>query len=162
MEAGSIREQLYIDFHDKVFSYVYQRVRSREDAEDLTGDIFLKVYDKLDTYDNTKAAYSTWIYQITRNSVIDYYRRYKMTEEVPEELSTEKEIDEELLNDETLGELAEALKSLPEEQRDIIINRYYHGYTLQEISEMMSLSYGVTKLRHKEALFTLRSFLNRA
>ncbi len=159
---ASIQEQLYRDYYNKVFAYTLNRTRSREDAEDLTSEIFIKVYNKLESFDEKKAQLSTWIYQIAKHSVIDYYRRYKLSEELPEEIVDEDEIDQDLLNEEALSELASALQKLPDEQRDIIINRYYYGRTLQEIAEMMSLSYGVTKLRHKEALFRLRTELSRS
>lgn len=156
MYDASTQEQIYRDYYDKVFAYTINRTRSREDAEDLTSEIFIKVYNKLESFDDKKAQLSTWIYQIAKHSVIDYYRRYKQNEELPEEITNEDEIDQDLLNEESLSELAAALQKLPEEQRDIIINRYYYGHTLQEIAKMMSLSYGVTKLRHKEALMRLR------
>jgi RNA polymerase sigma-70 factor (ECF subfamily) len=157
MYDTSTQEQIYRDYYDKVFAYTVNRTRSREDAEDLTSEIFIKVYNKLESFDEKKAQLSTWIYQIAKHSVIDYYRRYKLSEELPEEITNDEDLDENLLNEEALSELASALQKLPVEQRDIIINRYYYGHTLQEIAEMMSLSYGVTKLRHKEALFRLRT-----
>ena len=157
MYDTSTQEQIYRDYYDKVFAYTVNRTRSREDAEDLTSEIFIKVYNKLESFDEKKAQLSTWIYQIAKHSVIDYYRRYKLSEELPEEITNDEDLDENLLNEEALSELASALQKLPVEQRDIIINRYYYGQTLQEIAEMMSLSYGVTKLRHKEALFRLRT-----
>ena len=154
---ASTQEQIYRDYYDKVYAYTVNRTRSREDAEDLTSEIFIKVYNKLESFDDKKAQLSTWIYQIAKHSVIDYYRRYKLSEELPEEITDEDEIDQDLLYEEALSELAAALQKLSVEQRDIIINRYYYGRTLQEIAEIMSLSYGVTKLRHKEALLRLRT-----
>ena len=59
-----------------------------------------------------------------------------------------------------LAELAKALKKLPQEQRDIVIMRYYDGYSLTEISDMLHISYGMTKVKHKSALDTLRNILS--
>ncbi|MCR5790466.1 MAG: sigma-70 family RNA polymerase sigma factor [Lachnospiraceae bacterium] len=161
METVSLQEKIYRDYHNKVYAYALSHVRSREDAEDIVSEVFLKVYEKLDTYDESKASMSTWIYQMTKNKVIDYYRRYHVSEELPEEIESSDEIDSGLLNEETLSELAEALKQLPQELRDIVVLRYYKGYTLQKTAEMMSLSYGVVKLRHKEALQRLQASLKR-
>ncbi len=159
MMDRSRQEQIYKDYKDKVYSYVLHRVHSKEDAEDLVTDIFIKIIDKYESFDESKAGISTWIFQITRNRVIDYYRSYKMPEEVPEDLAGDGDVDEGIISEETLSELAAALEKLPEQQKDIIVQRYYHGKTLQEISRMMSLSYGVTKLRHKEALIRLQNYM---
>ncbi len=159
MDKSSFQENIYRDYHDKVYAYAFSHVRTKEDAEDITSGVFVKVFEKLDTFDKSKAGISTWIYQITKNTVVDYYRRYRVNEELPEDLPEDSEIDRDILSGETLSELADALKSLPQEQRDIIVLRYYHGNTLQKVAQMMDLSYGVVKLRHKEALFRLKESL---
>ena len=154
------KEQIYTDYKDKVFAYIRNHVNSPEDAEDLCADVFVKVYDKLDTFDESKARISTWIYSITSNTVIDFYRTNHIHSEIPEDLSdTKSSIEEEVLTQESLSELASALLKLPEEQRDIIVLRYYKGLTLQEVAKTMNLSYGITKLRHREALGKLQNYL---
>lgn len=67
-----LKEKIYRDYHNKVYAYAISHVRSREDAEDIVSEVFLKVYEKPDTYDESKASMSTWIYQMTKNKVIDY------------------------------------------------------------------------------------------
>ena len=84
----------------------------------------------------------------------------KPTEELDENLSDDSEVDESLLNQETLSELASALMRLPEQLWDIIVLRYYDGKPLTEIAEMMGLSYGAVKLRHQNALMLLRQHLH--
>jgi RNA polymerase sigma-70 factor (ECF subfamily) len=154
------KEQIYTDYKDKVFAYIRNHVNSQEDAEDLCADVFVKVYDKLDTFDESKARISTWIYSITSNTVIDFYRTNHVHSEIPEDLSdTKSTIEDDILTQESLSSLATALKKLPQEQMDIIVLRYYKGLTLQEIAEKMKLSYGITKLRHREALGKLQEML---
>ncbi len=154
------KEQIYTDYKDKVFAYIRNHVNSQEDAEDLCADVFVKVYDKLDTFDESKARISTWIYSITSNTVIDFYRTNHVHSEIPEDLSdTKSTIEDDILTQESLSSLATALKKLPQEQMDIIVLRYYKGLTLQEIAEKMKLSYGITKLRHREALGRLHEIL---
>ena len=152
-------ETLYTQYSSKVTGYVYTRIRNRADAEDLCSDVFEKVQRKLAEFDPAKASVSTWIFTITRNTVIDYYRRSKPTEELDENLSDSLEIDESLLNTETLSELAGALRALPEELRDLIVLRYYDGKPLTEVAQIMGLSYGAVKLRHQSALAKLRKAL---
>lgn len=153
-------EEIYEKYKDKVLGYIRNHVNSPEDAEDLCSDVFIKIYSKIDTFDETKASLSTWIYAMTSNTVIDFYRTNHIHSEIPEDLAEDKSlVEDEVLNGESLKELAKALKSLPQEQMDIIVLRYYKGLTLQEVAEKMNLSYGVTKLRHREALGRLRDML---
>ncbi len=92
--------------------------------------------------------------------MIDFYRRTKPSEELDENLSDDLELDEGLLNSETLSELAAALRKLPEQLRDIIVLRYYDGKPLTEIAGIMNLSYGAVKLRHQNAVLMLRNALS--
>lgn len=149
-------EQVYTDYYGKVMGYISARIRNWADAENLCSDVFMKIQEKLDSYDDSKAAVSTWVFTITRNTLIDHYRRKKPTEELDENLSDDSEVDESLLSRETLSELAGALMKLPEQMRDIIVLRYYDGKPLTEIAEMMGLSYGAVKLRHQNALMLIR------
>lgn len=153
-------EEIYEQYHDKVFAYIRNHVNQIEDAEDLCSDVFIKIYSKIDTFDASKASISTWIYAMTSNTVIDFYRTNHVHSEIPEDLAEEKSlIEDEVLNNENLECLAKALKALPQEQMDIIVLRYYRGLTLQEVAEQMNLSYGVTMLRHREALGRLKDLL---
>lgn len=147
---------IYSQYHTKVMGYIYARLRSRADAEDLCQDVFEKVHLKLDSFDPEKASVSTWIYSITRNSVIDFYRRSRPAVELDENLAHDAMVDDELLNDETLEELAQALAKLPAQLREIIVLRYYDGIPLTEIAKKTGLSYGAVKLRHAKALGLLR------
>lgn len=154
------QEEIYLQYRDKVFGYVRNHVNNTEDAEDITSDIFIKIYSKLDTYDESKASLSTWIYSMTSNTVIDFYRTNHIHSEIPEDLTDDRSlIEDEVLSSESLELLAKALEQLPQELRDIIVLRYYKGLTLQQVAEVMKLSYGVTKLRHREALGKLKDML---
>ena len=149
-------EKIYETYSGKVMGYIAARVQRRADAEDLCADVFEKAYKKIDAYDEKKASMSTWIFTITRNTVIDYFRRNKVMDEPDENIAAEGEIDDELLSQETLSELAAALNKLPEELQDIIVLAYYDGKPLTEIAMMMRLSYGAVKIRHQKALALLK------
>lgn len=149
-------DQIYTEYSGKVMGYIRARVRSSADAEDLHSEVFEKILRKIDDFDPSKASLNTWIFTITRNTVIDHFRRTKPTEDLDENLSDNIELDEDLLKSETLSELAAALRKLPQQLMDIIVLRYYDGKPLTEIAEMMHLSYGAVKLRHQNAVLMLR------
>lgn len=152
-------DEIFREYHDKVLHMIYSKVSNYTLAEDLTSDVFLKVYSKLDTFDETKASISTWVYRIAQNTVIDYFRTRKVYSEVPEEIAAESEIDDEILNNETLDALADALAELPERDRDLIILHYYHGLTLKEAAERLGMSYSNAKLVHNKSLVVLERLM---
>ena len=145
-------ENLYREYQPKVMAYIKARLPQQEDAEDLCADIFLKLLQRFPEYDKARASLSTWIYTITHNAVVDYYRTHRPSAEIPENFRAEDDLEGAGLRRETLDELAAALRGLPEEQRTIIVLHYYHGLTLMEIASRMRLTYGIVKLRHKDAL----------
>ena len=152
-------EQIYTEYSGKVMGYIRARIRSTADAEDILSEVFEKIMRKIDGFDPEKASLNTWIFTITRNTVIDHFRRSRASEELDENISDDTELDEGLLNGETLSELAAALRKLPEQMRDIVVLRYYDGKPLTEIAELMGLSYGAVKLRHQNAVLMLRQAL---
>lgn len=152
-------DRIYTEYNGKVMGYIRARIRSSAEAEDLHSEVFEKILKKIGEFDPSKASLNTWIFTITRNTVIDHFRRTKPSEELDENLSDNVELDEDLLNTETLSELAVALRKLPQQMMDIIVLRYYDGKPLTEIAEMMNLSYGAVKLRHQNAVLMLRQAL---
>ena len=153
-------EQIYTDYSGKVMAYIRARIRNKADAEDLLSEVFEKIMKKIEGFDPEKASLNTWIFTVTRNTVIDHYRRFRPGEELDENLSDGIELDEDLLNGETLGELAAALRRLPEQMRDIIVLRYYDGKPLTEVAQLMGLSYVEVKLRHQNALLMLKEAMH--
>ena len=152
------KTELYREYHGKVLSYIRGKVGNSALAEDLCSDVFLKIYEKLDRYDEAKASLSTWIYTITRNTLTDYYRTRRVFSEIPEAMEDGFSMEEDLCSREMLETLAEALEHLDERSRDIIILRYYSGQTLKEIAERLHISYAYVKVLHSKALSSLRTF----
>ncbi len=163
-------EQVYKQYADKIKVYIRSRVNNPTDVEDLQSEVFLKIQKKAADYDSQKAAISTWVYTIAHNTVIDYYRTNKMADSIDEEregelvpsaLIEEDKVDVELLNRETLSELAEAMETLSEEERIVIVYHYYDGITLQDIALKTGLTYGQVKLRHASALKVMKKFFTK-
>ena len=147
-------EDIYLAYHDKVSAYIRGKVENHHDAEDLVSQVFEKVYGKLNTFDETKASLSTWIYTLTRNVVTDYYRTRRIHasyDEAYELPAPEKDRDE-------LDTLADALMTLRVRERDLILLHYYKGLTLKEVAAKMGMSYINAKVIHKKALSGLKTY----
>lgn len=154
------QEEVFNLYHNKIESLIYSKVSDVYLAQDLTSEVFLKIYKKLDSYDEEKASIGTWIYTIANNTVIDYFRTRKVTEEVPEEVASMDEVDEEIMREDMLKSLAIALKKLSEKERDVIILRYYDDMSLKDISEKMGISYAYAKVLHAKAISNLRESID--
>ena len=149
MDAG----QIYEEFQPKVRAYVRGKIHDPHDAEDLVSAVFMKVVQKLDSFDPAKASVSTWVYTITRNTVTDYFRTRRSMVAFEDHM-----LDETELTDDALDSLADALMSLKEKERDLIVLHYYSGHTLKTVAEMMGMSYINAKVIHKKALTSLQAF----
>ncbi len=156
--TDEMKTELYQKFYSKVLSYINGKVNNYTLAEDLCSDVFLKVYEKLDTFDESKASLSTWIFTITRNTLTDYFRTRKVYGEIPETLAEEESFEDEICNEGMLDTLADALEKLDERERDIIILHYYSGMTLKDVAEKIGISYSYVKLLHNNALASMKNF----
>lgn len=149
-------KNIYKEYYGKILAYIRSRIPHPQDAEDLCSAVFEKVLEHLDTYDAHRASTATWIYRIARNAVADYYRNRRADAALDENLPAPEYADDALFRSETLSALADALKHLRQQERDIIILHYYTGCSLKEISERMGIPYRTVKLRKQQALERLR------
>ena len=153
------KTEIYENYRKKVFGYIVSKINNGDLAEELCEDVFLKVYDNLESFDEAKASISTWIYTIARNTLTDYYRTRKVHEEIPEDLEDSYSIEEDICNREMLKNLADALEKLDERSRDIVVLRYYSGLTMKKIAERMNISYSYVQLLHNNALKDMKKYM---
>ena len=149
-------EQIYLQYHDKVRAYVRGKIQDPHDVEDLVSAVFMKIVQKLDSYDSAKASVSTWVYTITRNTVTDFYRTRRDMVGFEDYMADETYAS--AMTDDALESLADALLTLKEKERDLIVLHYYTGHTLKTVAEMMGMSYINAKVIHKKALTSLQAF----
>ncbi|MEA4853381.1 MAG: sigma-70 family RNA polymerase sigma factor [Christensenella sp.] len=158
--------EVYAQFYGKVASYVHARIRNMEAAEDLIGDVFLRIVQKIESYDAQKASVSTWVYTITHNMVCNYYRSTRGKEQTAKEETLPEAIQEEdalanLCSRETLQQLAQALLKLPERERILIVLRFYRGYTHKQTAQALHISETNSKFLQNKAMKSLKVLLGR-
>ena len=155
------REEVFLNFNLKVRNYILGKVNNFHLAEDLCSQVFDKVYYKLDTFNEKKASMSTWIFTITRNTLIDYYRTNHVNLELKEDINIEAEQDDEglICNKENLDKLSEALKSLNDKERKVIILHYYDDIPLNVACKQMGISYVYIKILHRNAISKIKEFV---
>ena len=159
MNSSVNKEEIYKTYYGKVYGYFVSKINNAHNAEDLTSDVFVKIYEKIDSFDESKASLSTWIYTVARNTLTDYYRTRRVHEEIPETMPAGSSVEDDVCNNEMLEALANALETLDERERDIIVLRYYSGKTLKTIAEQMDISYAYVKILQNKAMEKLKKYL---
>lgn len=149
--------QLYELFFDKIFKFIFFRVNNKENAEDLTEEVFIKAWTKIS--DVSEQSFSGWLYQIAKNKVIDHYRQKKTTVNI-EDIANILETDYDLpgqtnaLFDSKL--LIELIRELPPEQQIIIKLKFLEDLDNAEIAELISKSEGSIRVTQHRAISRLQ------
>ncbi|MFC2036194.1 RNA polymerase sigma factor [Chloroflexota bacterium] len=136
---------LYEEFLPKVFRYVQYKVSNMQLAEDLTSTVFEKTLINFSKYSKDKAKFSTWLFSIARNTIIDHYRvqskREAISLEETAELSSEiMSPDEELVKKEDLKKLRANLPRLSSKEQEIIALKFGAELNNRQIAERLNLS----------------------
>ena len=160
MNNAGVMEKIYLEYREKVFRYVRGKVRNVADAEDVTSEIFLKIQNAIDSYDEEKATLSTWIYTITHNAVCNFYRdeskRALPLDENALHLTDDDGAMAEIENEILKERLAVALEALTEREQDIIVLYYYHEIPLRDIAIKMGITYTNAKFIKHQAINKLK------
>ncbi len=135
--------QIVKQYYNDVYLFLYRRLGDSYSAEDITQEVFLKFTQSLQQY-KEKDKLKSYLLSIAINCSNDYYRKSKR-----EVLSDEVEMSGETLNvDSDIRDcIKSALMKLPEEQRNVIILRYYHDMKIKEISHVINCSQSTVKSR---------------
>ena len=152
--------ELYDRYNRLVFSIALYALGDRETAEEITQDVFTRVWQRAAVYSVQQAKVRTWLVSIARNRTIDELRR-RQVRPVPvfldEMLHTADGNLEDLVDGRVQGRrVRAALLELPEEQREVLLMAYFGGYSQSEISEVLDLPLGTVKTRVRLAMQKLR------
>jgi RNA polymerase sigma factor (sigma-70 family) len=159
----SALDYLYDHYSSALYGVVYRILKKEDTAEEVLQDIFLKVWEKIESYDPSKGKLFTWMINIARNQAIDKTRskeesKSKKTDDIDllvnkidRQENTEMEVD-------AIG-LKEVLLRLSEDQRFIVTQLYLKGYTQSEVAEEFDIPLGTVKTRLRLAMIELRSIL---
>jgi RNA polymerase sigma-70 factor (ECF subfamily) len=136
---------LYEIYLPKIYQYTRYRVADIETAEDLTSDIFNKALDGFTKFNPEKAGFSTWIFSIARNTIIDYYRKH--AKEIKVRKDTEPEItmasdspEEQITRSEEIARLRECISKLNDNEQELISLKFSGGMTNREIAKITDFS----------------------
>jgi RNA polymerase sigma-70 factor (ECF subfamily) len=156
--------QLYDAHHQALFRYVWSRVGERALAEDLTGEVFMRMLSALPRYRETAAPFRAWLYQIARNLLVDHYRQTGNRMNIPlgqVEMVGSAMMDLTTLVEQqlTLERVQQALARLEATQREVVTLRFLSGLSLQEVASVLGKSENAVKALQHRGLATLRQVL---
>jgi len=152
--------QLYLKYLDKIYRYVYFRVRCQmEEAEDLTEQIFYRAWESLEKFDSKKGTFQAWLYRIAHNLVIDHHRKMKKEAPLPVDFPDGNNLLEDLKSDERKQALMSAVNQLSDEQQQVIILKFVEEMSNSEISLIMNKKEEAVRALQSRALKRLRKLL---
>lgn len=144
------KEGLYIAFdayYDKIYGYCYRHVNHRETAQDLTQEVFLRVLLHLENYRHY-GKFENYLYVIAGNLCRDYYRKRHVLSLEALELQEEERG---FVRTEEQIVIEQALKKLPEQEREIILLRFYQDLRIKDIAKILGLKLSTVKYHLKRA-----------
>ena len=154
--------ELYDLYAPRIYAYVYRRVSDAQLAEDLTGDVFVRVLQAIQADRFWHTSFRAWLYRIAHNLVVDHYRR--------QPAAVELELDEQMMasDDNTASIVTKrlsnqilrvAINRLTPGQQQVLALRFGEGLTARETAKIMNKSIGAIEALQHRALAALRRVL---
>ena len=164
--------KLWKDIKDKIYQLGYRMLGNAQEAEDIVQETFMRVFANFERYDSNHK-FSTWIYRIGTNLCIDRLRKRKSVYSLDAETSNGEGTDgysmlaskgdspEELaMLSETRIHIRQAIEELPEKYKTVVVLRYFHDLSLQEISHILDKPVTTIKTRvHRGREYLRRKLL---
>ena len=160
-------------YQDKLYHMAYRMLNNRQEAEDVVQEAFLRVYNNLERYDENMK-FSTWIYRIATNLCIDRLRKRKPSYSLDAESNEFEGLDgysmipsdnrtpeSETLLSETQSIIHQAMATLPPKYKTVMVLRYLHELSLQEIGDALGMPVTTVKTRVHRGREFLRKKLER-
>ena len=153
-------EELYLLHFDRIYSYLHMSVGNRQDAEDLTTQVFVKMLESVGTFRWRSAPFSAWLFRIAHNLAMDHFRanrRWQPEEEVPEPVgSEERSAEEQAFQSIGRQSMLELIEKLSAEQQQVLTLKFVFNFPNVEVATILGKSEGAIKSLQHRALVSLQ------
>ena len=155
--------ELYDQYVNRIYRFVFIKVASRPNAEDLTHQIFLAAWQNIQNFQFQGFPFSSWLYKIAANTVIDFYRTRKQEESIEfiaeDALSEFPEFAKKIDEAAEIKTVKNALQKLEPDQQTVLIMKFVDEFSNKEIAEILGKSEGAVRVTQHRALKRLKNFL---
>ncbi len=151
-------EEIWTDLHKELKRFISHKIKDTHSSEDILQNVFLKIQLHLHTLSDS-AKLTSWVYQITRNAVVDHYRKMK-PEMVLDGFDFAEQENEEPLYLSLSTCINQKIDKLPEEYKQAILLTYFNNYSQIALAEKLQLSYSGTKTRVQRGREKLKDLLS--
>jgi len=159
---GDAIASLYDEYADRIYGYLYRRLGDAQLAEDLTGDVFVRMLEAIRKGQFWKVSFRAWLYRIAHNVLVDYFRgkreqrEFLLDERVVGALPADATSGGTNPDGWTYELLREAIRELPQLQQLVLLLRFGEGLKAREVAEVLSKSVGAVEALQHRALVNLR------
>lgn len=150
-------ETIWKSFHQELFNFINKRVQDKDASKDILQDVFIKIHLKLKTLSD-KDKLASWVYQITRNSILDHFRKQKTNVPLSDNLIALEE--EKVFNAELVNCLKPMIEQLPDNYKDAIMQTEIGLLSQKEYADKLGISYSGAKSRIQRARQQLHTLFN--
>jgi len=155
---------IYELFAERIYRYIYLKISDKDEAEDLTQQVFIKAWEALPDFRFKKNPFSSWLYSIARNLITDFYRKKKpifsLDAEIKIDVPDAADLNEQLMIKEKTQKVFRAIQQLPDEQKELLILRFVDEFSYNEIAKIMRKSPLTLRVLQHRALKRLRTIIN--
>jgi len=157
-------DELYRQYLKPIYGYIYKRVNHREDAEDITQDVFTRVFRHIKDF-REEASFATWLYLIAKNEISRFFRKQSQLKRLLREnhlyLERESSFVETREKEHSIFLLYQAIKTLPSRQREAIILHAIEEVPFSKISLILGENEEATKSTYYRAIRNLRKYFKK-
>lgn len=154
---------LYDHYQPKIYRFVLVKVGRREEAEDLTHQVFLNAWQNIGRYEDLGFPFGSWLYRIARNAVVDFYRSKRddvsLEKTDPEYFVMQADIHADLAGKLDVEKVKLAIGKLKPEYQDVILMRFVEDLPIKEVADAMEKTEGAVKVIQHRAIKELQNIL---
>ena len=155
---------LYDKYVEPIYRFVYFKISNKEEAEDVTSEVFLKAWDYLTKNKDIEIkSFRALVYAIARNKIVDVYRDRAKRKELPREeavgINSKTDLHHETAVSQDAEQLLETIKSLKQEYQDVIHLRHVEGLSTKEIAEVLDKKASSVRVTLHRAINKLKELL---
>lgn len=154
--------KLYDRHQPHIYRFVWSRVQHQQTAEDMTGEIFIRMVKNLPHYQDGGTPFRAWLYRIARNLLTDYFRqsaRQISLDEVENLMESTESLDTVVQHKITVSSVTKALAKIDPEQREVVVMRFLVGLPIKEVAISLNKTVPAVKSLQHRGLQALRATL---